>query len=242
MEQFVAEREALGCIAWIRDWVEHCSGGAKGIVIGISGGKDSTVAAALCARAVGAHRVFGVLMPNHRQSDIEDSVAVCKAVGIDYRVADIGALFDAALALTCPGDEAKVNLAPRLRMAVLYAIAQTRNYRVCGTGNACERYVGYTTKWGDSASDFNPLAGFTVSEVMALGDWLELPRPLVHKTPSDGLSGLSDEEKMGVTYGEIEARMRGENLSEAKNAAIDRLHRLAEHKVNPVPTYLSITT
>lgn len=179
-------------------------------VIGISGGKDSTIAAKLLVDALGPHRVIGVLMPQDVQRDIDDSREVCKLLGIKSYEIDIG---PACNALYREIDESydydhkvadnpaiATNTPSRIRMATLYAIAAAVGGRVCNTGNASEAFVGYTTKYGDLAGDFALLRNFTVTEVFQIGDYLGLPYELVHKLPSDGMSGKSDEENIGVPY------------------------------------------
>lgn len=197
-------------IGHIRTWFETNGGSNSVAVIGISGGKDSTVSAKLLVDALGADRVFGVLMPNGTQSDIEDSHKVCELLGIDYEVINIDCAFNALTSaihrIMDLSDTTLVNLAPRLRMATLYAVAQSIPNKafVVNTCNASEDYVGYSTKWGDNVGDYSVLRRFLVSDVVAMGDYLGLPKYLVHKIPSDGLCGLSDEENLGVSYDEID--------------------------------------
>ena len=193
------------CIKWLREYFE--ANGNPKAVIGISGGKDSTVVAYLCAKALGPENVIGVLMPNGVQDDIDDSLEVVQNLGIKWKKINIR---DAYVGLlngldVTPSDRSKVNLQPRLRMATLYMVAQTEGGRVVGTGNLCERILGYFTLWGDGVSDVNPIGNTLVSEVLELGEDLGVPDRLLHKTPSDGLSGMSDEEKFGFTYKEAEA-------------------------------------
>ena len=201
------------CINWIRKYFEE-TGGEKAL-IGISGGKDSTVAAALCVEALGAENVIGVMMPNERQSDIKDSYEIVKYLGIKSYNIDIGDSFDDIISELIfftdlvISNQTKINLAPRLRMATLYAIAQSCNGRVCNTCNYSEDYVGYSTLYGDLAGDFSPLGKFFVSEIIEIGDFLGLPKELVHKTPSDGLCGLTDEDNLGFTYDELECYIKG---------------------------------
>jgi len=196
----------------LRQWFDHNGPGAKAVV-GISGGKDSSVVAALCVKALGKNRVVGVLMPNGVQSDIEDSMALCKHLKIAPTIVNIGIAYEylnnevvkqlnASRILPACADESRrtQNLPPRLRMATLYAVAQSIDGRVIGTGNAAENYVGYSTFAGDSISDFNPIANLFVDEVIELGKLLGLPTNLVEKVPSDGLCGKSDEENLGFTY------------------------------------------
>ena len=195
----------------------------NGYVLGISGGKDSTVVAKLLVDAIGKENVLGVLMPNGEQKDIDDSYKVCKYLNINYTVININDAFDGIVQQvnlskihTINNNEENIflteksltNVAPRIRMTTLYAIAQSLGYLVAGTGNKSERFVGWFTKWGDYACDINPIAHLTCAEVIALGDYLELPYDLVHKTPADGLTGKSDEENLGFTYKELDSLIK----------------------------------
>lgn len=239
-------------IQWIKDWFDTQSNGAEGIVIGISGGKDSTVVAKLCVEAIGKERVFGVLMPNGKQKDIADSQRVCDLLGISYIVVNISDMYydfirnisSEEITLSTEdhnvvflSDETKVNICPRIRMTTLYAIAQTKNYRVAGTGNATERVLGYFTKWGDGACDFNPLGFLTCTEVIRLGLDLDLPEELINKAPSDGLTGKTDEEQFGYSYKEIDEVL----LEKVDNGEIyefiQKSYDKNEHKIQPIKMY-----
>jgi NAD+ synthase len=218
-------------IIGIKEYFENTNG--KKAVIGISGGKDSTVAAALLVKALGKENVFGVLMPNGLTSetayqDLSDGQMVCRLLGIKYYVFDIhGAYFDILTKvenlLYCQSDkvdeanasqQTKINLAPRLRMTTLYAIAQSlEGGRVINTTNACESFVGYGTLFGDTVGDFAIFKNTTVSQVCKIGDDLGLPYDLVHKIPSDGLTGKSDEEVLGVSYDDIENYMNYDGIT-----------------------------
>ena len=239
-------------IQWIKDWFDTQSNGAEGIVIGISGGKDSTVVAKLCVEAIGKERVFGVLMPNGKQKDIADSQRVCDLLGIRYIVVNISDMYydfirnisSEEITLSTEdhnvvflSDETKVNICPRIRMTTLYAIAQTKNYRVAGTGNATERVLGYFTKWGDGACDFNPLGFLTCTEVIRLGLDLDLPEELINKAPSDGLTGKTDEEQFGYSYKEIDEVL----LEKVDNGEIyefiQKSYDKNEHKIQPIKMY-----
>ena len=196
-------------IDWIRDYFKTTNG--RKAVIGISGGKDSTVAAALCVKTLGKENVIGVMMPNGVQSDIEDSEKIIKHLGIDSFVVNINYAY---LNLVNQINEhyitsqAQINMPPRLRMTVLYGVAQNIGGRVVNTCNRSENVVGYSTIWGDSVNDFSPFGLLTTEEVMGIGDALGLPHDLVHKTPSDGLCGKSDEDNLGFTYAEINKIIR----------------------------------
>lgn len=194
-------------IQWLQKYKELTN--CKGVVLGVSGGKDSTVVAML-AKKVWGDNVLGVLMPNGAQKDIDDAIKVCQVLNIEYKIVNIKETYDALLK-DMPikiSDKSKTNIPPRLRMTTLYAIAQTLGYRVIGTGNASERTVGWTTKWGDSAYDFNPIACLTCTEVVKLGIELAkefgLDETLINKKPADGLTGKSDEDNFGFTYKQLD--------------------------------------
>lgn len=212
------ETTVTGCINWIRKYFEETGG--KKAVIGISGGKDSTVAAALCVEALGAENVIGVLMPNGYQADIEDSCKIVEYLGIKWYSIDICNPFEDIIdeinnfTDLDVSQQTRINLAPRLRMTTLYAIAQSCNGRVCNTCNYSEDYVGYSTLYGDLAGDFSPLGKLFVSDIIEIGDFLGLPKELVHKTPSDGLCGLTDEDSLGFTYDELERYIMGDKNCE----------------------------
>lgn len=231
-------------IQWIRTYFER-QPSAKGAVIGISGGKDSTVVAKLLVEAIGADRVYGVLMPNGHQADIDDSIRVCNVLGIGYKTVNIGHAFDSLVHSMEYGwyedisEQAKINIAPRLRMTTLYAIGQSLGYRVAGTGNKSEAYVGYCTKWGDTAHDFNPIADLTKEQVVAVGDALGLPYDLVHKTPSDGLTGKTDEDNLGFTYEQVaEVIENGDIEDEVAYDKIRKAYLGSRHKFAPIPRYI----
>lgn len=219
------------------------------VVIGISGGKDSSVAAALCARALGRDHVYGVLMPDHLQKDLEDSIRVVKALGIPYKIVNIGAVHEAVLGCVTAhrdGDvqdgeefevayhkESDVNVGPRIRMTVLRYIGQSMGALLCGTGNLSESTVGYCTKDGDTSCDFNPLGALTSLEVVSVGLTMkELPQKLVQKVPNDGLSGMPDEEKLGVTYQDIHNYIRngGDALDADTSRKIKAMEMSGAHK------------
>ncbi len=220
--------------------------GFSKVVLGISGGKDSTVAAALCVRALGKENVYGVMLPDGEQKDISDSQRVCKALGIQQRTVNIGPMHEALRNVTDQNGftakegefrvayhrESDVNVAPRLRMTTLRYIAQALNARLVGTGNFSEITVGYCTKDGDTSSDFSLLGALTSVEVVQVGlSMEELPRDLVKKTPSDGISGKSDEERLGVTYQQIHDFIRnGGSGDEKADERIRYLERAGMHK------------
>ena len=236
----------------IREFVEGA--GMRRVVLGISGGKDSSVASALCARALGADNVYGLMLPDGTQRDIEDSKRVCAATGIHCRVVNIGgmhrALHAAIDANEGSGDnprffpvafvkESDVNVGPRLRMTTLRYTAQALGAFLCGTGNLSEATVGYCTKDGDTACDFNPLGTLTSLEVVQVGLTMpELPRELVEKTPDDGLSGVPDEVKLGLTYRQIHDYLRHGSCGDPEvDERIARKERANLHK-RRMPTIL----
>ena len=239
-------------IDWIKDYYKDNPNGKA--IIGISGGKDSTIAAALCVKALGADRVVGVMMPNSYQSDIDDAYEVCETLQIQ----DILINIDGAVSSLCREIDAeygynddnscfhnpmiKTNLPARLRMTTLYAIAALYpNSRVVNTCNRSEDYVGYSTKYGDAAGDFSPLGGLTVREILEIGDDLGLPYHLVHKAPSDGMCGKTDEDNLGFTYDELDDFILGTGeVSEETKEKIIKLHKATRHKYQPIPTYMPI--
>lgn len=234
--KFDAKKVLNELTVWIRDWFEE-NGRDCNAIVGISGGKDSSVAAALCVRALGVDRVIGVLMPNGEQSDIAMSRLLVEHLGIRHFVVNIhdgyqGLLGEVRRQLGDVSRDTEINLAPRLRMATLYAVAQSNNGRVANTCNLSEDWVGYSTRYGDSAGDFSPLSMLCVREVKALGRELELPECLVEKVPIDGLCGQTDEEKLGFTYAALDAYIRdGVEPDAATKARIDRLYKLNRFKV-----------
>lgn len=225
-------------IQWIKNWFDNESGNAKGIVINVSGGVDSTLVAKLCVDAIGKDKVFGILQPNGEQKDISDSIRVCELLGIDNMTINIKPIYDIISQVANLTDETKINIAPRIRMTNAYSIAQTKHYRVVGTGNLSERTIGYFTKWGDGACDFNPIANLTKRKVIALGDELGLPYDLVHKVPADGLSGASDEDRFGFTYEQLDDCIEGNfhmHIPKEIKEKIQKMKKDSEHKRCPIP-------
>ncbi len=240
---FEAEKVKDACVQWIRDWFEENGKGCNAVV-GISGGKDSSVCAALCVEALGVDRVIGVTMPNGVQPDIDDSQKLIAHLGIKHYNVNIGSAFQALMAEVEDklGREAssqtRINMAPRLRMTSLYAISQSNNGRVANTCNLSEDWVGYSTRYGDAAGDFSPLGGLTVQEVKAIGKVLGLPLDLVEKAPSDGLSGKTDEDNLGFTYAVLDKYIRtGVCEDPATKALIDRKYELNQFKLKPIPHF-----
>ena len=240
---FDAEKVKDACVRWIRDWFEENGKGCNAVV-GISGGKDSSVCAALCVEALGKDRVIGVTMPNGVQPDIDDSVKLIEHLGIKRYDINIGSAFQALMAevedkLGHPASaQTRINMAPRLRMTSLYAISQSNNGRVANTCNLSEDWVGYSTRYGDAAGDFSPLGGLTVQEVKAIGKVLGLPGDLVEKAPSDGLTGKTDEDNLGFTYAVLDKYIRtGVCEDPAVKALIDRKYAMNQFKLKPIPHF-----
>lgn len=238
---FEAERIKNDCVAWIRDFFEK-NGKDCNAVVGISGGKDSSVVAALCAEALGRDRVVGVLMPCGEQADIDCAYALVEHLGIRHYAVNIAAAI-AGLRAAMPSDlplteQAANNLPPRVRMATVYAISQCVNGRVANTCNLSEDWVGYSTRYGDGAGDFSPLSRLTVAEVKEIGYVLGLPRALVDKTPIDGLCGKTDEDNLGFTYAELDRYIRTGEIDDAeKKARIDRKHEANLFKLGLMPVF-----
>ena len=245
-------------VKWVKDTVGDCT-----VVIGISGGKDSSVCAAICVEALGKDKVFGVLMPDGEQKDIDKSLELCNYLDINYTTINIGQVVKILRAnlLYSPildkepsvvgilkpfnletdrfNDAYETNTPARIRMTTLYGVAAILgNSRVVNTCNLSEDWVGYSTKFGDGAGDFSPLAMITKTEVKELGYELGLPEDLIEKVPSDGMSGMSDEEKLGFTYEELDRYIRtGEIDNLEHKEKIDRMHKMNMHKLLPMPKF-----
>ena len=248
---FTVEEEIQNITDWIKKYFVENGPNSKAI-IGISGGKDSTIAAALCVAALGKDRVVGVLMPQGIQADIEDARKVCKLLGIKsyeinidnacaalYQSLDEG-LYENENASVVLDKVIYTNLPARIRMTTLYAIAAKEGGRVCNTCNRSENYVGYSTKYGDHAGDFSPLGNYTVRELLAIGEVLhqemDLPNELIYKVPSDGMCGTSDEANLGFTYKVLDAYLLDKIVPEYETfKLIEQAHERNRHKNRYMP-------
>lgn len=246
LEEYLASKDYKAIAAksadFIRGWFE-ANGKDCNAVIGISGGKDSSIVAAMCAKALGPDRVVGVLMPRGEQPDIDVARRLVEFLGIRNYEINVSEGYDGILnSVAAQGIElssqAKINLGPRVRMATLYAVAQCLNGRVSNNGNRSERYVGYFTKYGDGAGDFAPLANLTVSELRIVGKHLGLPDEFTYKAPADGLTGLTDEDNLGFTYETLDTYILTGVCENAEiKAKIDAKHRANTFKLAPMPAF-----
>lgn len=238
---FNVEKVKNECVQWIRDFFDK-NGSDCNAVVGISGGKDSSVAAALCVEALGKDRVIGVLMPQGEQHDIDKAFMLVNHLGIKHYVVNIKDAVDGILN-SLPREleittQTVQNIPPRIRMSTLYAVSQSVNGRVCNTCNLSEDWVGYSTRYGDSVGDFSPMSNLTVTEVKEIGYLLNLPDELVDKTPIDGLCGKSDEENLGFTYAVLDEYIRtGYIEDEEIKENIDRRHKANLFKLQLMPTF-----
>lgn len=230
------------CVEWIRTFFKE-NGPDCNAIIGISGGKDSAVVAALCVEALGKDRVIGVLMPNGEQKDIDDAKLLVKHLDIKHFIINVedsvnGILNQMKKSNIEITEQTIINLPPRIRMSTLYAISQSYNGRVANNCNLSEDWVGYSTRYGDSVGDFSPLSNLTVTEVKKIGRALNLPATLIDKVPNDGLSNQSDEEKLGFSYEVLDGYIREgviEDIS-IKNR-IDQLHKTNKFKLKLMPSF-----
>lgn len=239
---FDAKKVKDECVKWIQDFFEENGKGCNAVV-GISGGKDSSVAAALCVEALGKDRVIGVLMPCGEQHDIDCARQLVDHLGIKNYTINI---FDAVEAIKKQvsaaidlENQSLVNLPPRIRMSTLYAVSQSCNGRVVNTCNLSEDWVGYSTRYGDAAGDFSPLSHLTVREIKEIGTLLGLPSELVHKTPIDGLCGKTDEDNLGFTYETLDKYIREGVIEDVEiKEKIDRMHERNLFKLQLMPAFV----
>lgn len=240
------------CIQWLKEWEKENAQGCN-FIVGISGGKDSSIVAALLAETFGRDRVIGVMMPNGSQKDINTAYDLIDYLGIQGFEINIGqpyikvsyGLISAGIA---PSEQAFTNLGPRLRMSVLYAVSQSMNGRVVNTCNLSENYIGWSTRYGDEAGDFSPLGNLTVREVLQLGKELGLPDEFVYKVPEDGLTGKSDEDNFGFTYDELDEyilreagrvdMLKGISIRPESEEKIKLLHKKSAFKRMPMPVFM----
>lgn len=238
---FDAKKVKEQCVEWIRGFFEK-NGPDCNAIVGISGGKDSSVAAALCVEALGKERVIGVLMPQGQQHDIDMAYMLVNFLGIKHYVVNVKDAVDAILK-NLPEDmkittQTAQNIPPRIRMTTLYAVSQSNNGRVVNTCNLSEDWVGYSTRYGDSVGDFSPMSNLTVSEVKQIGYLLGLPKELVDKVPIDGLCGKSDEENLGFSYDELDVYIRtGYIADQDKKELIDKKHKANLFKLELMPSF-----
>ena len=238
---FDANKVKDQCVQWIRKFFEENGPGCNAVV-GISGGKDSSVAAALCVEALGKDRVIGVLMPKGEQHDIDMAHLLVNHLGIRHYVINIQDAVEGILK-NMPEDlpltaQTLQNIPPRVRMTTLYAVSQSNNGRVCNTCNLSEDWVGYSTRYGDSVGDFSPMSFLTVTEVKEVGRLLGLPDVLVDKVPIDGLCGKTDEDNLGFTYAELDVYIRTGFIADPdKKANIDRRHKMNLFKLQLMPCF-----
>ena len=236
---FNAEKVKNECVQWIRDFFEENGKGCNAVV-GISGGKDSSIVAALCVEALGKDRVIGVLMPNGEQADIDMAKLLVDHLGIKHFIVNIKAAVDGIIN-AIPFElqaQSLTNLPARIRMSTLYAVSQSNNGRVANTCNLSEDWVGYSTRYGDSVGDFSPCSHLTVQEMKEIGRLTGLPDVLVDKVPIDGLCGKTDEDNLGFTYAELDRYIRtGEIENLEKKAKIDRMHRINLFKLQLMPAF-----
>lgn len=236
---FDAEKVKNECIEWIRNFFRE-NGKDCNAIVGISGGKDSSIVAALCVEALGNERVIGVLMPCGEQHDIDMAQLLVKHLNIKSYTINIKDAVE-GLKKNMPFElsaQTQTNIPPRVRMATLYAVAQSHNGRVANTCNLSEDYVGYSTRYGDAAGDFSPCSNLTVAEMKQIGRALGLPDVLVDKIPIDGLCGKTDEDNLGFTYAELDRYIRtGEIDDAAHKEKIDSMHVRNLFKLRLMPSF-----
>jgi NAD+ synthase len=231
--------DVKAAIQSIVDWLTAIKkSGCKGVSLGLSGGKDSTVVAMLAVKVWGRENVHGIIMPNHNWDDVEDALAIARALRIKYFIKPIKETYDALTKYLTEDIKAFTNVAPRIRMTVLYAMAQAHGHRVIGTGNRSERYIGWCTKFGDMGCDMNPIAHLTCGQVIEIG--MELARDYdimldtkyIQRPPADGLTGKTDEDNFGFTYDQLDAYiLNGTSGNKKIDKKIEKMHEAALHKL-----------
>lgn len=247
ISDFDAKKTALDVVNWVKQYFQQ-NGPTAEAVIGISGGKDSTVCAAVCIAALGKGRVVGIQMPHNTQRDMQDSNDVIKFLGIKKFYGNIAPIVNAYYDIIDLADRSgeiptivKQNLPPRVRTTMLYTYANRYGARVACTGNLSETYIGWSTRWGDDVGDFAPFENLTASEVVAIGDALGIPSRFTHKIPEDGLTHKSDEENFGFSYKELDAYIRGDrSINPDTIMKIEAMHARSEFKRQPIPKFLPI--
>lgn len=241
MYNFDAKQTAEKLVKWLRDYFDN-NGQPINAVVGCSGGKDSTVVLAALTKAIGPDRIYAVLMPNGEQADIDDSYKVCEFLGLKPHVCNIQDAYNGVVGSVSgefePTRQMRINLAPVLRMATLKAISQCVNGRFTCNGNASEAYIGWFTIDGDDRGSVKPLINMTVTEVIQVGEALGLPDWMIHKTPTDGLCGQTDEDKFGFTYEVLDKYIRTGEIDDLEvKAKIDDMHKRNAFKLKPMPSF-----
>ena len=241
MYNFDAKQTAEKLVKWLRDYFDN-NGQPINAVVGCSGGKDSTVVLAALTKAIGPDRIYAILMPNGEQADIDDSYKICEYLGLKPHVCNIQDAYNGVVGSVSgefePTNQMKINLAPVLRMTTLKAISQCVNGRFTCNGNASEAYIGWFTIDGDDRGSVKPLINMTVTEVIQVGEALGLPDWMIHKTPTDGLCGQTDEDKFGFTYEVLDKYIRTGEIDDLEiKAKIDDMHKRNAFKLKPMPSF-----
>ena len=230
---FNTEAEIKHIVEWLTLLKKN---GCKGVVLGLSGGKDSTVVAMLAVKVWGKDNVHGLIMPNKSWDDVEDAMSIARTLGIEYTIQPIRSAYNAVIDNFHVSEQAATNIAPRLRMTTLYAYAQTYGLRVIGTGNRSERYIGWCTKFGDMGCDMNPIAHLTCGQVIDIGfvlaEEFDLDQRFIKRSPADGLTGKTDEDNFGFTYDQLDAYiLNGTSGNKKIDKKIEKMHNAALHKL-----------
>ena len=241
MYNFDAKQTAEKLVKWLKDYFDN-NGQPINAVVGCSGGNDSTVVLAALTKAIGPDRIYAILMPNGEQADIDDSYKICEYLGLKPHVCNIQDAYNGVVGSVSgefePTGQMKINLAPVLRMTTLKAISQCVNGRFTCNGNASEAYIGWFTIDGDDRGSVKPLINMTVTEVIQVGEALGLPDWMIHKTPTDGLCGQTDEDKFGFTYEVLDKYIRTGEIDDLEiKAKIDDMHKKNAFKLKPMPSF-----